>query len=182
MIRSSEINSVEIYRVEESYLQFTYLSCHPSQSLTPRCIVPFYELSRYVSTHQGSAVNALNKAGFANEGTKPGVSKGSYASSTISLNQIPDKLIVFLRKPTQNWKDGDTFFPITKININWNNCSGVCSSFTQRDLWTCSVEAGSNQTWDEFRGYAYRGLSFALKRIMKREMVQAGMFQRVEVC
>ena len=63
---SAYLNTVEIYSVAESYLQFTYLSCHPSQSLTPRCIVPFYELSRYVSTHQGSAVNALVKNGFAN--------------------------------------------------------------------------------------------------------------------
>ena len=156
----AKIESVSIHKVEESYLQFTYLSCHPSQSLTPRCIVPFYELSRYVSTHTGRDVPALNKAGFANYGTKPIASKGTYNSSTISLNQIPDKLIVYLRKPTQNWKDGDTFFPITKVNINWNNCSGVCSSFSQRDLWTCSVEAGSNQTWDEFRGYAYKGLAY----------------------
>ena len=117
-------------------------------------------MSRYVSTHQGSAVPALNKDFTgANRGLKPIASKGTYNSSTISLNQIPYKLIVYLRKPTQNWKDGDTFFPITKVNINWNNCSGVCSSFSQRDLWTCSVEAGSNQTWDEFRGYVYRSRS-----------------------
>ena len=87
--------SVQLRSTVLRSLTFNLHTCHASQSLTPRCIVPFYELSRYVSTHQGSAVNALNKAGFANEGTKPGVSKGSYASSTISLNQIPDKLIVF---------------------------------------------------------------------------------------
>ena len=40
--------------------------------------------------------------------------------------------------------------------MNWNNASGVCSSFTQYDLWKCSVEAGSNQTWDEFRGFTSR--------------------------
>ena len=50
----------------------------------------------------------------------------------------------------------DFFLPIRKININWNNNTGVCSSFNQVDLWRCSVESGSNQSFDEFRGYAQR--------------------------
>ncbi len=36
------------------------------------------------------------------------------------------------------------------------NNTGVCSSFNQVDLWRCSVESGSNQSFDEFRGYAQR--------------------------
>ena len=77
-------------------------------------------------------------------------------SKTISLNQIPDKLIIYVRKQSQTWSDTDSFLPISGININWNNNTGVCSSFKQVDLWRCSVEAGSNQTFDEFRGDLHR--------------------------
>ena len=69
---------------------------------------------------------------------------------------IPDKLIIYVRKQGKTWTDADSFLAIKKININWNNNTGVCSSFNQVDLWRCSVEAGSNQSWDEFKGYAYR--------------------------
>ena len=61
-----------------------------------------------------------------------------------------------MRKPLQTWTDTDSFLTIKKININWNNSSGVCSSYTQSDLVRISVEAGSNQSWDEFRGFSYK--------------------------
>ena len=45
-------------------------------------------------------------------------------SQTISLNQIPDKLIIYVRKQSQTWSDTDSFLPISGININWNNDTG----------------------------------------------------------
>jgi hypothetical protein len=78
-----------------------------------------------------------------------------FPSTTISLNQIPDKLIIFVRKQGQVWDDSDAYLPIDKITMNFNNCSGLLSSFSPYDLWRMSVENGSNQTWDEFRGYSY---------------------------
>ena len=154
----STITTVELHKVENSKLLFQFLSCHPSQQLASRCVVPYYEISRYINS-QSNAIDAINAGGAPFVGGKPIPGKQTYSSSTISFNQIPDKLIIFLRKPTQDNTDSDSFLPITNININWNNSSGVCSSFTQAELWKASTEAGSNQTWDEFRGYAYRQLA-----------------------
>jgi len=152
---ASSIANVEIFKVENSKLLFQFLSLHPSQQLSSRCVVPYYELSRYINS-QAKQIAAVAAVAF--RGAKPAPGTETYSSSTISFNQIPDKLIIFLRKPTQTYTDSDSFLPITNININWNNSSGVCSSFTQAELWKNSVEAGSNQTWDEFRGYAYKQL------------------------
>ena len=152
---ASVIDSVTIHEVKDSRLLFQFLSCHPSQQLSSRCVVPYYELSRYIN----SVSLAPAQVARAFIGAKPTPGTASYSSSTISFNQIPDKLIIFVRKAQQTYTDSDSFLPITHININWNNSSGVCSSFTQQDLWRKSVEAGSNQTWDEFRGYAYRQLA-----------------------
>jgi hypothetical protein len=148
------ITGISIEKIEKSSLQFTFLSAHPSQSLSPRCIVPYYDMPRYLTN--GTAIAALPAR------TVPGAALLPKAeiitSSTVSFSQIPDKLIVFLRKPieSQTWLDTDSFLTIKKININWNNSSGVCSSYTQSDLWRMSVENGSNQSWDEFRGFSYR--------------------------
>jgi hypothetical protein len=149
----STITDVTIHEVKDSKLLFQFLSCHPSQQLSSRCVVPYYELSRYINS-QSVIIDARANSGVL--GVRPTPGKATYSSSTISFNQIPDKLIIFLRKPTQTSSDSDSFLPITKININWNNSSGVCSSFSQAELWKKSVEAGSNQTWDEFRGYVYK--------------------------
>ena len=150
---ASTIANVEINNVDNCFLQFTYLSVHPSQQLTSRCVVPYYEMSRYIS-NGGKDIAAYAPPTVVGDKATP--QPGSFSSSTISLNQIPDKFIIYLRKPGQTWVDSDSFLPIRSINMNWNNASGVCSSFTQYDLWKCSVEAGSNQTWDEFRGFTSR--------------------------
>jgi hypothetical protein len=82
----------------------------------------------------------------------------------LQLNSIPDKLIIYVREtnpvPTAGANgpiDGsipDRFLAITNINVNWNNMSGMLSSFSQYDLWRASVDGGSSQSWNSFRGFA----------------------------
>jgi hypothetical protein len=64
----------------------------------------------------------------------------TYTFSSISMNQIPDKMIIFVRKSmgTQSYTDTDSFLPIDNISINWNNNSGILSSHTSRDLYNIS--------------------------------------------
>jgi hypothetical protein len=145
----SVLTDVSIESIEKSSLMFTFLSPHPSQQLNSRCILPYYEFNRYITN--GVAIAGL-PARIA--GAKILPLSETISSSTVSFNCIPDKLVIFLRKPVQTWTDSDSFLTISKININWNNSSGVASSYTQSDLWRMSVKNGSNQSWDEFRGYA----------------------------
>ena len=145
------VQSVEIESFQYSKLSFNFLTAHPSDQLSSRCVVPFYEMPRYLT----SQFPAITGAGAGQLGIPAPPVPASLVSQTISLNQIPDKLIIFIR-PRVNEYGSDFFLPIRKININWNNNTGVCSSFNQVDLWRCSVESGSNQSFDEFRGYAQR--------------------------
>ena len=157
---NAEIKTIEIERFTNSKLTFNFLTAHPSDELSSRCVVPYYELPRYITSNL-PPITPLVRPNAASLGAKPVPGKATYSSPTISLNQIPDKLIIYLRKQSQTWNDSDSFLPITKVNINWNNNTGVCNSFNQLDLWKCSVEAGSNQSYDEFRGYAYRASGVA---------------------
>jgi hypothetical protein len=43
-------------------------------------------------------------------------------------------------------------FPISGMNITFNNVSGLLTSYTQEDLYQMSRRNGSMQTWSEFRG------------------------------
>jgi hypothetical protein len=101
----------------------------------------YYELPRYISTY------TIDDPG-----------KNTITSNTLQLNQIPDKLMIFVRPQlaSQTNKFADFFLPITGIKINWNNQSGLLSNATAYDLYRYSRKAGSNQTWQEFGGYAWK--------------------------
>lgn len=123
-----------------------FLSTQSSQIINPRNVIPYQDYPRYITTYN-SAVTA-----------------GSFAtivSQNIQLNQIPDSFIICARKPmqTQGIKDTATFLPIRGVSINFNNSSGLLSSATAQDLWRISKTNGSQQSWNEYWGYAGNVLS-----------------------
>lgn len=143
---------VEFYKIENASLNFKFLTAHPSDLLSARCCVPYYEIPRYV--YQYPTVDHFKATTSAVIGLKSTPAKMALTFNSISLNQIPDKLMIFVRSPLsdQTSKSADRFFPITNISINFNNTAGLCSSMTQHDLWTASVESGSKQSFLEFTG------------------------------
>ena len=151
------VNSVQVVGFENSSLNFMFLTPHPSDLMSARCVVPFYELPRFQI--QGSSMPAVTAPAYV--GASPTPSKKDFTFNSISLNQIPDKLIVMVRKAmsSQSYQDSDSFLPITRFNLNWNNQSGICSNFTQYDLWKASKDCGSNQSWHEFKGTANTAFS-----------------------
>jgi hypothetical protein len=132
-----------VSNVYSSRLLMLFLTRQPSNLVSARNVLPFAEYPRYL-TQVSSQFN-------------PGDVKESTFQS-IQLNSVPDKLIICARKilADQTPADADSFLPIKKINISFNNKAGLLSGATQWDLWRMSVEAGSNQTWAEFSGGAYK--------------------------
>lgn len=139
--QGSNIASVAVNQVIDPTLLFNFLTPHPSDLLPARNVVPYYELPRYISS------------GFA---SIPSGGQVSLQTQTIQLNQIPDKLYLWVRKAlgTQSGSDPDFFLTISGLSINFNNNSGLLSSATQQDLYKYAVENGSNQSWYEFSGRA----------------------------
>lgn len=127
--------------ITNSKLIFNFLTPKPSDMLAARNIVPYWDMPRFL---------------------RPGVQEFSTAqgnthdipSQSLQLNMIPDKLIVFYRKAvsTKTVYDSDRSLYFSKISINFNNMSGILASATPDQLWRYSVEAGSNQTWQEYSG------------------------------
>jgi hypothetical protein len=145
-------------------LKFMFLTPHPSDLMPARNIVPYYELPRYITSNplSGTAYSLVYPQGWVAGTPRPNVipysttGGSTFISQTLQLNQIPDKLIVFVRKTlgTQNWGDSDSQLPIRKISINFNNNSGILASATSEDLYRMSKDNGSNQNWQQWVGFA----------------------------
>lgn len=129
--------------VASSQLLMLFLTRQPSNLVSARNVVPFMEYPRYLTNVSQAIANGAS-------------AEQNFAS--IQLNSVPDKLIIVARKilASQTPADADAFLPIKKIYINFNNKAGLLSGATQWDLWRMSVESGSNQTWAEFSGRAYK--------------------------
>jgi len=137
--------SAQVLNVTNARLILKYLTPHPSDLLPARNVIPLLTYDRYFS-------NSNNPAIPQNYG-----SVVTIASNTYNLTQIPDKICIFFRKKMNNQRPTDTDgVPVIRnISINFNNNAGLLSSATLQDLYYYSVQAGSNQSFNQFCGQAY---------------------------
>jgi hypothetical protein len=135
-------------------LLFNFITPHPSDLLPARNIVPFYELPRYI-TPQSITADAC-PIGMGNGlGGQASAKTFAVKSNSLQLNQIPDKLLLFVRRTAQQQSYGDADFawPINKIVVNFNNNSGILASAQQVDLWQMSRNNNSHATWNDWKGF-----------------------------
>ncbi len=142
--------NVVVNQFTNSRLIFNLLTPHPSDLMPSRNVCGYYELPRYITPN----LPLFGAAGTAS-------ATQIVRTQTIQMNQIPDRLILFVRKAMSDQRpwDSDSFLVINNISINFNNMSGILASATQQDLFRYSSENGSNQSWYEFSGGATKSSS-----------------------
>ena len=118
-------------------LLLNFLSSQSTQLIPARQVLPYADFPRYITPQaswNGGKINVNN----------------------IQLNQLPDKFIICVRRKMSDLdtEAADYFWPIRGVSVNLNNQSGLLSSCTRENLWRMSVEAGSMQSYTEFRGTA----------------------------
>jgi hypothetical protein len=121
--------------------------------------VPYIEYPRYI-TPLGNSVLA-SKA------------KQNFTSQSLSLNVVPDKLVLFVRNRNDLQSKRcvpDRFLSIEKISINFNNSSGILSTANKTSLFEMSAENGLAVSWPEFDGTA------------QKKPATSGMAQSVPLC
>lgn len=114
-----------------------FLTPNLSLTLPPKSIVPYYEFPRYIST-PGTAIAAGGSA--------------TLNSQTITLPQIPDYLLIYCKPSSYTNTEGDYYFPITNISLNFDNFSGLMSSHTAEILYNISVKNGLDMDWNSWSG------------------------------
>jgi len=136
------------YAVSGSPFQNARLNCQfltPSLDipLPPKSSVPYLEFPRYISNNY-SALTAGNVVVL--------------SSQTIVLPQIPDMLIIYCKPQVYvDASEADFYLPITGININFDNFSGLLSSHTAEELYRMAIHNGLEMDWNEWRGRARSG-------------------------
>jgi hypothetical protein len=121
-----------------TYLKLRQMSLHSSQyaKLSSRNILPYNE---YVA----------HKKVF------PSADGGTEQSNVLSFRQIPEKIMILIRpqyKANNPFHSNNLCFPLSKLEITFNNVAGLLSSHEQQDLYVMSRRNGSQQTWNEFIG------------------------------
>ena len=133
--------------------------------LPPKSVVPYMEFPRYITQSQNGQIAAYGS---------PGGSTGQLQSQTITLPQIPDLLIIYVKAsqvsggspgvadPTDpSYCDG--YLPIASqmnssiknpLSINFDNFSGLLSSHTTEELYQMSVANGLEMEWNQWSGMA----------------------------
>ena len=137
-----------------SRLLFMFLTPHPSDLMPARNIVPFYELPRYITNGPLATIATTAVAdGNGLYSLQLPLNKDSQILNTLQLNQIPDKLIIYVRRtPTNVSTQPDVALPLGSISINFNNNSGILASASPYQLWEMSRNNGLTSTWTDYKG------------------------------
>ena len=122
---------------------FVFLSSQPSQIISAKNVVQYWDTPRYLTNSNGTPAVVYNTPTVIN-------------SNTLQISCIPDYFIITVRVPMSNQtpKNSDSFFTINSVSVNFNNASGLLSSYTTAQLWAMSSSAGSNQNFLEWSGKA----------------------------
>jgi len=113
--------------------------------------VPYLDYPRYLSSQQSTITLASGAS-------------STLTSQSLQLNQIPDLLLICVRKPmsTQNWSDPSAFITINSVSMSFNNTAGIWSSANQQQLYNISYRNGSAQSYYEFAGTTRRNYTGAV--------------------
>lgn len=133
--------------------------------LPPKSVVPYMEFPRYITQSQNGSINAYGSAnGYV----------AQLQSQTITLPQIPDLLIIYVKATqvsggaagVQDPLDPsycDAYLPIASqfnssiknpLSINFDNFSGLLSSHTTEELYQMSISNGLEMDWNQWSGLA----------------------------
>ena len=133
--------------------------------LPPKSVVPYMEFPRYITQAQNGTINGYGS---------PQGYVAQLQSQTITLPQIPDLLIIYVKATqvsggTPGVNDPldpsycDAYLPIASqfnssvknpLSINFDNFSGLLSSHTTEELYQMSVSNGLEMEWNQWSGQA----------------------------
>lgn len=118
---------------------------HPTKMISSKNVHPFYQINQYSS-------NALPSIGAWGSGNETQTLYGA----NITLQNIPDMIMIFARKQfaQQTIGDSDSFLALNNVSINFNNNSGILSSCSREQLYMISRECGYNGSFYEWSGFA----------------------------
>lgn len=135
---AGSLTNCQVMGYDNTSLTLNYITPQATIPRNPKCILPYYEVPRYIYQAQNI----------------PAGTSATVTMSNIQLNSIPDSLIIFARKPIaqQTCNDSDFFLCPRAINLNFNNNSGLLSGVPPRTLYNMCKKNGLDIPWAQFWG------------------------------
>jgi hypothetical protein len=140
--RQSENDLVTYNSVQVSFEQpslLLYYKTLPVYMTSPTSLsYPFANIQNFIYQYTNQISGAMNTF--------------TLTTNTVQFQTIPHRIIIGVSKITsqKTRNDPDSYYPITNINITWDNRSGILSTLTQYDLYQLCVKNGLKQSWANF--------------------------------
>lgn len=133
------ITSVAVSFYQAPELLMSFLTPQQTMLLPTVQSLPYTKLQDYIKTVPVLASGASTRV----------------ISDSIKLSQIPRYLFLFCRhqRNTSNQDTSDSFLSIDRVNILFNNDSGIMSTASPQDLYKICVSNGCNLTYPQWRSY-----------------------------
>ena len=140
------ITSVDVKFYQAPEILTTFITPDLTQPIPQLQVLPYHKPQEYI---KAQTPNAL----------APGASI-QLTSDSIKLSQIPRKMYVFVRheRSQSTYLTSDSFLVMTRLEVLWNNQSGLFSQASSQELYEISRRNGCNLSFPQFS--QYRGSPF----------------------
>ena len=127
--------NVSFYNAPE--ILTTFITPDITQPLPRLITLPYHKTQDYLKTVRPLAIGEIYNG---------------LVSDSIKLSQIPRRIYLFVRRSrrTTDFTKADAFAGIRRVNILWNNESGLLGNATQQDLYEMSMRNGLNMSYSQF--------------------------------
>ena len=98
--------------------------------------VPYHEFPRYYTNQ-----SMLDPSGI-------------IQTQTITLASIPDMIMLWVKPLIRGQTQNETYIPIQRIGVTFDNFSNLCSNFSQANLYNSSVASGLDMDYRQWAGSA----------------------------
>jgi hypothetical protein len=125
--------------ISKSVLNVIFITPNLSVPLPAISCVPWLETPRYTT-----AITSI-----------PARTVVTVPSNNIVLPCIPDLFIIFAKPQVYGTNDADYVVPITNVTVNFNNFSGLMTTYSQEQLYHIAIQNGLQCDFNTFCGAGY---------------------------
>ena len=138
------ITSVDVKFYQAPEILYTQITPDLTQRLPQLVVYPYCKLQEYLKPTNTFLAGQTRQL----------------VSDSIKLSQIPNLMYVFARhaRETSNYETSDSFLVLEKLDVLWNNQSGLFSQCGKQELFEISRRNGCNLSYPAFS--KYRGSVF----------------------
>jgi hypothetical protein len=148
------ISNVSLVEFKECQALFNFQTVPPQlyDKVLPKNVVNFNQYTCYPTSNNAPIPSAI---------TNPLGLRNILQSTNLQLNQIPSKILIYVKAHDKTSYESNSFMKINKIDISFAGKAGLLTGCNEQQLYNLSVKNGLQENFYEFSGL---GMSSTLDR------------------